>query len=159
MNDLIPHQRGAGAGLTLSQAVDKMKGPRGTEVKLKLLRNKRDTVDVTIVRDIIRPPVVRAQKEGDDIGYLRIGSFNEQTNEGLKKEIARLTSEIGADKLKGFILDLRNNPVACWIRRSSLPTASSKVARSFQRAARPRIKPAARSRSRATSPTARRWWC
>ncbi len=110
-NDLITHiNEEQVQGLTLSQAVDKMKGPRGTEVKLKLLRNKRDTVDVTIVRDIIRPPVVRAQKEGDDIGYLRIGSFNEQTNEGLKKEIARLTSEIGADKLKGFILDLRNNP-------------------------------------------------
>ncbi len=110
-NDLITHiNEEQVQGLTLSQAVDKMKGPRGTEVKLKLLRNKRDTVDVTIVRDIIRPPVVRAQKEGDDIGYLRIGSFNEQTNEGLKKEIARLTNEIGADKLKGFILDLRNNP-------------------------------------------------
>jgi carboxyl-terminal processing protease len=110
-NDLITHiNEEQVQGLTLSQAVDKMKGPRGTEVKLKLLRNKRDTVDVTIVRDIIRPPVVRAQKEGDDIGYLRIGSFNEQTNEGLKKEIARLTSEIGNDKLKGFILDLRNNP-------------------------------------------------
>lgn len=110
-NDLITHiNEEQVQGLTLNQAVEKMKGPRGTEVKLKLLRNKRDTVDVTIVRDIIRPPVVRAQKEGDDIGYLRIGSFNEQTNEGLKKEIARLTSEIGADKLKGFILDLRNNP-------------------------------------------------
>ncbi len=110
-NDLITHSNEEQVqGLTLSQAVDKMKGPRGTEVKLKLLRNKRDVVDVTIVRDIIRPPVVRAQKEGDDIGYLRIGSFNEQTNEGLRKEITRLTNEIGADKLKGFILDLRNNP-------------------------------------------------
>jgi carboxyl-terminal processing protease len=110
-NDLITHiNEEQVQGLTLSQAVDKMKGPRGTEVKLKILRNKRDVVDVTIVRDIIRPPVVRAQKEGDDIGYLRIGSFNEQTNEGLRKEITRLTNEIGADKLKGFILDLRNNP-------------------------------------------------
>ncbi|CAN1547391.1 Prc Periplasmic protease [Rhabdaerophilaceae bacterium] len=110
-NDLVTHINGEQVqGLTLTQAVDKMKGPRGTEVKLKLLRNKRDIVDVTIMRDIIRPPVVRAQKEGDDVGYLRIGSFNEQTFEGLRKEVTRLTSEIGADKLKGFILDLRNNP-------------------------------------------------
>ena len=110
-NDLVTHINGEQVqGLTLTQAVDKMKGPRGTEVKLKLLRNKRDIVDVTIMRDIIRPPVVRAQKEGDDVGYLRIGSFNEQTFEGLKKEVTRLSNEIGADKLKGFILDLRNNP-------------------------------------------------
>jgi carboxyl-terminal processing protease len=110
-NDLVTHiNHEQVQGLTLNQAVDKMKGPRGTAVKLKILRNKRDTIEVSITRDIIRPPVVRAQKEGDDVGYLRIGSFNEQTNEGLKKEIARLTTEIGADKLKGFILDLRNNP-------------------------------------------------
>ena len=110
-NDLVTHIDGDQVqGLTLGQAVDKMKGPRGTKVKLKLLRNKKDTVEVDITRDLIRPPVVRAQKEGDDIGYLRIGSFNEQTNEGLKKEVARLTTEIGADKIKGFILDLRNNP-------------------------------------------------
>jgi carboxyl-terminal processing protease len=110
-NDLVTHINDEQVqGLTLNQAVEKMKGPRGTAVKLKILRNKRDTLELSITRDIIRPPVVRAQKEGDDVGYLRIGSFNEQTNEGLKKEIARLTTEIGADKLKGFILDLRNNP-------------------------------------------------
>lgn len=110
-NDLVTHIDGDQVqGLTLGQAVDKMKGPKGTKVKLKLLRNKKDTVEVEITRDTIRPPVVRAQKEGDDVGYLRIGSFNEQTFEGLKKEVARLTTEIGADKLKGFILDLRNNP-------------------------------------------------
>lgn len=110
-NDLVTHIDGdAVQGLTLNQAVDKMKGPRNTKVKLKLLRNKKDIVEVEITRDTIRPPVVRAQKEGEDIGYLRIGSFNEQTHEGLKKEVAKLTAEIGPDKLKGFILDLRNNP-------------------------------------------------
>jgi carboxyl-terminal processing protease len=110
-NDLVTHIDGDQVqGLSLTDAVNKMKGPRGTKVKLKLLRNKKDIVEVEITRDIIRPPVVRAQKEGDTIGYLRIGSFNEQTTEGLRKEINRLTTEIGADKLKGFILDLRNNP-------------------------------------------------
>jgi len=110
-NDLVTQIDGEQVqGLTLSQAVDKMKGPKGTKVKLKLLRNKKDTVEVEITRDTIRPPVVRAQKEGDTVGYLRIGSFNEQTFEGLKKQVDKLTAEIGKDKLKGFILDLRNNP-------------------------------------------------
>jgi carboxyl-terminal processing protease len=110
-NDLVTHIDGDQVqGLSLTEAVNKMKGPKGSKVKLKLMRNKKDTVEVEITRDTIRPPVVRAQKEGDDVGYLRIGSFNEQTYSGLSKEIARLTAEIGADKLKGFILDLRNNP-------------------------------------------------
>ncbi len=110
-NDLVTQIDGEQVqGLTLSQAVDKMKGPKGTKVKLKLLRNKKDTVEVEITRDTIRPPVVRAQKEGETVGYLRIGSFNEQTFEGLKKQVEKLTGEIGKDKLKGFVLDLRNNP-------------------------------------------------
>jgi len=110
-NDLVTHIDGEQVlGLSLTDAVNKMKGAKGTRVKLKLLRNKKDVVEVDITRDVIRPPVVRAQKEGDDVGYLRIGSFNEQTSEGLKKELTRLTSEIGPDKLKGFVLDLRNNP-------------------------------------------------
>lgn len=110
-NDLVTHIDGEQVlGLTLGQAVDKMKGPKNTKVKLKLLRNKKDVVEVEIMRDTIRPPVVRAQKEGDDVIYLRIGSFIDQTNEGLKKEVARLTAEIGAEKVKGYILDLRNNP-------------------------------------------------
>jgi carboxyl-terminal processing protease len=110
-NDLVTHIDGDQVqGLTLTQAVEKMKGPRGSKVKLKLLRNKKDIVEVDITRDTIRPPVVRAQKEGDSVGYLRIGSFNEQTFEGLKKEVDKLTADIGRDKLKGFVLDLRNNP-------------------------------------------------
>ena len=110
-NDLVTHiDEEQVQGLTLSQAVDKMKGPKGSKVKLKLLRNKKDVVEVEITRDTIRPPVVRARKEGDNVGYLRIGSFNEQTLEGLKKEVDKLTAEIGKDKIKGFVLDLRNNP-------------------------------------------------
>lgn len=110
-NDLVTHINGEQVqGLTLSQAVEKMKGPKGSKVKLKLLRNKKDVVEVEITRDTIRPPVVRARKEGESIGYLRVGSFNEQTFEGLKKEVDRLTAEIGKDNLKGFVLDLRNNP-------------------------------------------------
>ena len=54
-------------------------------------------------------PLGRARTEGDDIGYIRITTFNEQTTEGLKREIANQTQQLG-DKLKGFIIDLRNNP-------------------------------------------------
>jgi carboxyl-terminal processing protease len=110
-NDLVTHIDGDQVqGLTLGQAVDKMRGPINSKVKLKLLRNKKDTVEVEITRQTIRPPVVRANKEGDDVGYIRVGSFNEQTIDGLKAKVTELTKEIGADKLKGFVLDLRNNP-------------------------------------------------
>src|SRR6187401_3544185 len=98
-------------GLTLNQAVEKMRGPVNTKIKLKIVRKgKDDPLDVTLVRDNIRVRSVRARPEGDDIGYIRITTFNEQTTEGLKREIANLTTQIGADKLKGFIIDMRNNP-------------------------------------------------
>ncbi len=97
-------------GLTLNQAVDKMRGPVNTPVRLKLQRpNQKDAIDVTLNRDIIRIRPVRSRVEGD-VGYLRVTQFNEQTYEGLRAAIEKLTTEIGADKLKGFVLDLRNNP-------------------------------------------------
>ncbi|MBP0500834.1 hypothetical protein J8J32_22425, partial [Mycobacterium tuberculosis] len=67
-------------------------------------------IEVTLTRDNIRVRSVRARVEDGDIGYIRITTFNEQTTEGLKREITNLTSQIGADKVKGFVLDLRNNP-------------------------------------------------
>ena len=98
-------------GLTLNQAVDKMRGPVNTKIKLKIIRKGQDNpIEVTLTRDNIRVRSVRARVESDDIGYIRITTFNEQTTEGLKREIASLTKQIGEDKLKGFILDLRNNP-------------------------------------------------
>jgi len=97
-------------GLTLNQAVEKMRGPVNTKIKLKILRKGTDNpIEVTLVRDNIRVRSVRAHVEADDIGYIRITTFNEQTTEGLKKEIANLQNQIG-DKLKGFVIDLRNNP-------------------------------------------------
>jgi carboxyl-terminal processing protease len=98
-------------GLTLNQAVEKMRGPVNTKIRLKIVRKGQDNpIEVTLVRDNIRVRSVRARVESEDIGYIRITTFNEQTTEGLKREIGTLTSQIGADKLKGFILDLRNNP-------------------------------------------------
>src|ERR1700739_956033 len=97
-------------GLTLNQAVEKMRGPVNTKIKLKIIRKGIDNpIEVTLVRDNIRVRSVRAHVEADDIGYIRITTFNEQSTEGLKKEIANLQNQIG-DKLKGFIIDLRNNP-------------------------------------------------
>jgi carboxyl-terminal processing protease len=97
-------------GLTLNQAVDKMRGPVNTKINLKVSRKGVDKpLEIGIVRDVIRVRSVRSKVE-DDIGYIRITTFNEQTTDGLKKAIKDLSDQIPADKLKGFVLDLRNNP-------------------------------------------------
>jgi carboxyl-terminal processing protease len=111
-NDIITNlDDEAVQGLTLNQAVEKMRGPVNTKIKLKIIRKGQDKpLDITLTRDNIRVRSVRAHVEDGDIGYIRITTFNEQTTEGLKREITNLTNQIGADKVKGFILDLRNNP-------------------------------------------------
>jgi carboxyl-terminal processing protease len=111
-NDIITNlDDEAVQGLTLNQAVEKMRGPVNTKIRLKIIRKGADNpIDVTLVRDNIRVRSVRSRVESDDIAFIRITTFNEQTTEGLKREIAALTSQIGADKLKGFIIDMRNNP-------------------------------------------------
>src|ERR1700746_1773921 len=73
-------------------------------------KGREKPIDVTIVRDVIRVKSVRSHNEGDDVGYIRITQFNEQTADGLKKAISDLTSQLGSDKIKGFVIDLRNNP-------------------------------------------------
>jgi carboxyl-terminal processing protease len=111
-NDIITHlDDEAVQGMTLNQAVDKMRGPVNTKIKLTIMRKGVDKpIDVSIMRDVIRVKSVRSHPEGDDIGYIRITQFNEQTTDGLKKSIDDLNSQLGADKIKGFIVDLRNNP-------------------------------------------------
>jgi carboxyl-terminal processing protease len=97
-------------GLTLNQAVEKMRGPVNTKIKLTIMRKGQDKpVEVSITRDVIRVRAVRSRQE-DDVGYIRITQFNEQTTENLKKAISDLSNQIPADKLKGFVVDLRNNP-------------------------------------------------
>jgi carboxyl-terminal processing protease len=109
-NDIITHLDDEPVqGLTLNQAVEKMRGPVNTKIKLKVMRKGQDKpVEVAITRDIIRVRSVRSRLE-DDVGFIRITQFNEQTTEGLKKAITDLSAQAG-DKLKGFIIDLRNNP-------------------------------------------------
>ena len=98
-------------GLTLEQAVNKMKGAADTKTKLTIVRKGKDQpFDVSITREIIRVKPVRYHTDGGDIGYIRITSFNEQTTDGLHKAIADVEKQIPQDKLAGFVLDLRNNP-------------------------------------------------
>jgi carboxyl-terminal processing protease len=110
--DVITHlDDEAVQGLTLNQAVEKMRGPVNTKIKLKILRKGVDKpLDIAINRETIRVKSVRNHTEGDDVGYVRITQFNEQTSDGLKKSINDITNQLGADKVKGFIIDLRNNP-------------------------------------------------
>jgi carboxyl-terminal processing protease len=67
-------------------------------------------IEVSIMRDVIRVKSVRSHPEGEDVGYIRITQFNEQTTDGLKQAINDLNNSLGADKIKGYIVDLRNNP-------------------------------------------------
>jgi carboxyl-terminal processing protease len=97
-------------GLTLNQAVDKMRGAINTPVTLKIARGpKKDVKEIKIVRDVIKIQSVRSHIESDDLGYIRITQFNEQTYDGLKAAMDKFQTAPG-DKLKGYILDLRNNP-------------------------------------------------
>jgi carboxyl-terminal processing protease len=110
-NDLITHIDGVQVqGLSLNQAVDRMRGEVDTKVNLKVLRNKTQTLEFTLTRKTIRPPVARARIEGEEVGYIRLAQFNEQSFESIRRHVDDLTNKIGADKIKGFIIDLRNNP-------------------------------------------------
>ena len=98
-------------GLTLDQAADKMHGAINSSVKLKIVRGpNKEAKEFTIVRDLIRVQSVRSHVEDGDIAYIRITQFTEQTVDGLKAAMEQLHNEIPADKFKGYILDLRNNP-------------------------------------------------
>src|ERR1700736_2476700 len=97
-------------GLTLNQAVEKMRGAVNTKILLKIMRAGQDKpIEVSITREMIMVRSVRSRPEGD-VGYIRVTQFNEQTNDGLKKAISDLAAQIPADKLKGYVIDLRNNP-------------------------------------------------
>lgn len=96
-------------GLSLSEAVDMMRGKVGTTIELTIRReNTPEPIKLKIQRDIIKIQSVRHRVEGD-VGYIRITTFNQQTTPGLKQAIRDIESELG-DKLLGYVLDLRNNP-------------------------------------------------
>ena len=110
--DLITHINDeAVQGLTLEQAVNKMKGPVNTTTRLKILRNGTEQpIDVSIMRAVIQVRPVRYHTDGGDIGYIRITDFSEQTTEGLRKAITDISKQIPPEKLAGYVVDLRNNP-------------------------------------------------
>lgn len=95
-------------GLTLSQAVEKMRGEVGTDIKLRVRRDGVDDFDVTITRAVIKIRSVRSRMEGN-VGYLRITSFSATATDGVKKAIEKFKTEVG-EELQGVIVDLRNNP-------------------------------------------------
>lgn len=98
-------------GLSLQQAVEKMRGPVNTPIVLTVAREGADEpIEITIVRDIIRVKAVKHRIEGEDVGYLKISSFTEQTFDNLEEAIKVIRDEVGDDNLKGYVLDLRLNP-------------------------------------------------
>ena len=97
--------------MTLDQAVEKLRGPKDTAVRLTISRKGRNRpIEITIIREVINVKSVRSNTEGGDVGYIRITEFTEQTTDGLRTAISNLTRKIGADNIKGFVIDLRNNP-------------------------------------------------
>src|SRR3982075_72340 len=110
-NDIITHLDDVPVqGLTLNQAVEKMRGPENSKIKLKIVRKGGDKpIEISITRARIQVRSVRSRLEGDDVGFIRVTQFNEQTTEDLKKAITDLSAQAGG-KPKGFIIDLRNNP-------------------------------------------------
>ena len=109
-NDLITHLDGEQVrGLTLSEAVERMRGKVGSDLKLTVRREGSEAFDVSVTRAVIKIRSVRSRMEGEDIGYVRISSFSEQTSTGVERAIKRFR-DTAKDKLKGIVLDLRNNP-------------------------------------------------
>jgi carboxyl-terminal processing protease len=96
-------------GLTLQEAVDKMRGKIGAPIKISIRRaNVKDPIDVTLTREVIKVKSTRYRLEGD-VGYIRVTQFTEQSTSGLLDAIEKMKKESGG-KIKGYVLDLRNNP-------------------------------------------------
>jgi carboxyl-terminal processing protease len=109
--DLITHlDKEQILGLTLQEAVEKMRGPVNSPITLTILRKgTEDPFEVKVVRDVIHINPVKYSAEGEDVGYIRLTTFNEQTTANLQKAVEDLKKQLGP-KLKGYIVDLRNNP-------------------------------------------------
>ena len=108
--DLITHlDEERVQGLTLSEAVDKMRGKVGETIKLTIRRPGKEPFDITVTRGIIPIRTVRSRIENKNIGYIRISSFSQPTEKGLKKAMKKIKKELGS-QFNGLVLDLRNNP-------------------------------------------------
>jgi carboxyl-terminal processing protease len=97
-------------GLSLNEAVDKMRGPINTPIELTILREGSDKpIKLSVVRDIIKVKAVKFRVE-NDVGYMKITSFTEKTFDDLQAAISDIRKKVPEDKLKGYVLDLRLNP-------------------------------------------------
>ena len=96
-------------GLTLNEAVERLRGPIGSEVIITDQRGQEEPFDVSIIRDEIKIKSVRSELF-EDVGYIRLTTFSEQTTPGLLDAVDELRSQAGEAGLAGLVLDLRNNP-------------------------------------------------
>jgi carboxyl-terminal processing protease len=97
-------------GMTLNEAVEKMRGPPNSKIVLTLKRQNVDKpIEVSLIREIIHIQVVKSRMEPNDIGYVRLSQFTEQADAGIKQAVKNLKAQNGG-KLRALILDLRNNP-------------------------------------------------
>ena len=98
-------------GLTVSQAVERMRGAPGTEVRLEIMRKDQAApLDLTLTRQIIRVSAVRQKSEGGDVGYVRLTQFSGRAADELEQAFKAFLTKTPPDQFKGYILDLRNNP-------------------------------------------------
>src|SRR5215831_7855497 len=96
-------------GMPLNEAVERMRGPENSKVTLTILRQgEKKPLELTLTRAVIRVESVKYEKKGD-IGYIRITSFSEKTDAGVRKAIGDLKKQLGGT-LRGYVLDLRNDP-------------------------------------------------
>ncbi len=148
-NDLITHLDNEPVqGLTLQQAVERMRGQIGTQIQLRIQRpGADDPLELRITRETIRIRSVRTREEGGDVGYLRITQFNEQTGEAVRQAIEAFERSMGAN-LKGIVIDMRNNP-------GGLLDQSIQVADAFLERARSSRPGAGAPRTRSASTPAR----
>ncbi|MBB2496814.1 S41 family peptidase [Aquipseudomonas ullengensis] len=97
-------------GLSLMEAVDKMRGKTGSKLQLTLIREGGKPFDVELTRAVIKVKSVKAQVLEDGYGLVRITQFQVNTGEEVGKALAKLKKDNGGKKLRGLVLDLRNNP-------------------------------------------------
>jgi carboxyl-terminal processing protease len=97
-------------GMPLNEAVSRMRGPENSKVTLTILRaGEKRPLEVTLTRAVIRVESVKFERKGD-VGYIRISSFSEKTDAGVKRAIADLKKQIGPGLIRGYVIDLRNDP-------------------------------------------------
>ena len=108
--DFITHIDGEPVvGLSLNEAVERMRGPVNSDIKLTIRREGRDPFEVSVNRAVIKIDPVKSSLVGGDVAYIRVSTFSERADEGIAKAMDKLKEQSG-NKLRGIVLDLRNNP-------------------------------------------------